>query len=123
MLILEKFFKSSLYLGSFFLLAYCTNFPHLQDLTQKTAIYADHCQNPREKITLNPDGTGFAELVSLKKIKKFSWEIKDHMIHFDDNIHRLQASINSDQHMILESSSRDKNKNIPLKDRIRYRCF
>lgn len=89
---------------------------------RSTTSFADNCKNPRETITLYPDGKGIATLTG-KASKPITWSRQGRNITLTSESIQAVAYINDQKDLTIESSSKTKNANIPMHERVRYRCL
>ncbi len=89
---------------------------------QSTTTFANDCQNPREVITLHPDGKGTVKLKDMPA-KPISWKQQGRIVTLTNRSIKATAFIDDQKNLTLESSNKTKNKYIPLNERIRYRCL
>ncbi len=89
---------------------------------QKMAVFANDCQDPRETIILHPDGQGTAKLKDMPE-KPISWSQQGRIVTLKNDAIQTIAYVDDQKNLTIESSNKAKNKNIPLHERIRYRCL
>ncbi len=89
-----------------------------------TKIYANNCQNPREKIALKPNGTGDYYYKGVKS-SPLTWKNKGSYIEISQKKSKagLIAHYDKDGNLILQSFlDARKAEHFPARERIRYRC-